>query len=115
MGMQLNLNTPSTTAHVKPEVSSSRLSQPTVAMSSGITNSLPAQDSVSLVTKTAAVSAENRIAAAAQITNSEMAQQVAVTTQDKILEQPATAVSAQARQSNADVLQILQPTRTPEQ
>lgn len=109
MGMQLNNNisTPSTPA--KAEGARGGLSQPTVALSGGVVSNAPVLDTVVLATKTDAVATENRLAAASRITNHEMAAQVAEVTQEKILAEPATAVSAQARQSNADVLQILEP------
>ncbi|MFC5930078.1 hypothetical protein D6T64_11115 [Cryobacterium melibiosiphilum] len=107
MGMQLNNNisTPSTPA--RAEGTRGGVAQPTVALSGGV-QSTPV-DTVSLATKTDAVATENRLAAASRITSGEMAAQVAEVTQEKILAEPATAVSAQARQSNADVLQILEP------
>jgi threonine synthase len=106
--MQLNNDISTPSAPARAEGAQGGLPQPTVAISGGV-QSLPPADTVSIAKKADAVATENRLAAASRITNHEMAAQVAEATQEKILAEPATAVSAQARQSNADVLRILEP------
>lgn len=110
MGMQLNNHNVSPPPSIATQAEGTRggLAQPTVAISGGV-QSLPPADTVSIATKADAVATENRLAAASRITNADMAAQVAEATQEKILAEPATAVSAQARQSHADVLRILEP------
>ncbi|TFC28491.1 hypothetical protein E3O25_08020 [Cryobacterium sp. TMT1-3] len=116
MGMQVNNNTSASDAYRELAAAQTGLSQPTVAISSGITsterpNTEPAvtADSVNFEGKTRAVSAENTLAAASRLTNSAMAEQMVDLTRVSILTQPVTAVSAQANQSNSDVLQLLRP------
>ena len=115
MGMQLNNNISSPSAPAtadtmgRADAARGGLAQPTVALSGGVQSSTPVVDTVVLAAKAQAVATENRLAAASRISNGEMAARVAEVTQEKILAEPATAVSAQARQSNADVLQILEP------
>ncbi|TFD65286.1 hypothetical protein E3T47_10660 [Cryobacterium ruanii] len=121
MDMQVNNNTSASDAYRKLAASQTRLAQPTVAISSGLASTEPANtepavtepavtaDSVNFEGKTRAVSAENTLAAASRLTNSAMAEQMVDLTRVSILTQPVTAVSAQANQSNSDVLQLLRP------
>lgn len=116
MDMQINTNTSASDAYRKLAASQTSLAQPTVAISSGITSTEPAKtepavtaDSVNFEGKTRAVSAENTLAAASRLTNNAMAEQMVDLTRVSILTQPVTAVSAQANQSNSDVLQLLRP------
>ena len=111
MGMQVNTNTSASDAYRELAASQTTLTQPTVAISSGLASTEPAvtADSVNFEGKTRAVSAENALAAASRLTNSAMAEQIVDLTRASILTQPVTAVSAQANQSNSDVLQLLRP------
>ena len=111
MVMQINTNTSASDAYRKLAAAQSALTQPTVAISSGLTSSEPAvtADSVDFEGKTRAVSAENTLAAASRLSNNAMAEQMVDLTRVSILAQPVTAVSAQANQSNSDVLQLLRP------
>ncbi|TFD03502.1 hypothetical protein E3T29_16830 [Cryobacterium sp. TMT1-66-1] len=111
MVMQINTNTSASDAYRKLAAAQSALTQPTVAISSGLasTESVIAADSVDFEGKTRAVSAENTLAAASRLSNNAMAEQMVDLTRVSILAQPVTAVSAQANQSNSDVLQLLRP------
>ncbi|TFB66319.1 hypothetical protein E3N85_10905 [Cryobacterium sp. Hz9] len=121
MSMQINTNTSASDAYLTLAATQTQLTQPTVAITSGLASTEPAvtepavtepaviADSVNFEGKTRAVSAENALAAASRLTNNAMAEQMVDLTRVSILTQPVTAVSAQANQSNSDVLQLLRP------
>ena len=116
MSMQINTNTSASDAYLTLAATQTQLTQPTVAITSGLASTEPAvtepvviADSVNFEGKTRAVSAENTLAAASRLTNNAMAEQMVDLTRVSILAQPVTAVSAQANQSNSDVLQLLRP------
>ena len=111
MSMQINSSTSASDAYLTLAATQTQLTQPTVAITSGLASTEPAviADSVNFEGKTRAVSAENTLAAASRLTNNAMAEQMVDLTRVSILTQPVTAVSAQANQSNSDVLQLLRP------
>jgi flagellin len=114
MSIQVNTSNSATTALRNLAASQSGLAQPTVALSGGVRDS--AADTVEFTGKasalaTSAVATENKLAAGTPLRDSEMAAQMSKHTQENILAQPGVAMSAQANQSNSDVLQLLQPAR----
>jgi flagellin len=115
MSIQVNTSNSATTALRNLAASQSGLAQPTVALSGGVRDRAVA-DTVEFDGKLSAlatekVATENKLAASTPLRDSEMAAQMSKHTQENILAQPGVAMSAQANQSNSDVLQLLQPAR----
>jgi len=110
MSIQVNTLNSASAALRDLAASQSGLAQPTVALSGGIRDRVVA-DTVEFDGKLSQVATENKIAASTPLRDSEMAAQVSKHTQENILAQPGVAMSAQANQSNSDVLQLLQPAR----
>ncbi|GEP28337.1 MULTISPECIES: flagellin [Cryobacterium] len=110
MSIQVNTSSSASTALRNLAASQSSLAQPTVALSSGIRDRV-VTDTVEFDGKVSQVATENKIAASTPLRDGEMAAQMSKHTQENILAQPGVAMSAQANQSNSDVLQLLQPAR----
>jgi flagellin len=116
MSIQVNTSNSvsATTALRNLAASQSGIAQPTVALSGGIRDN--AADTVEFngkasIQATENVATENKLAASTPLRDGEMAAQMSKHTQENILAQPGAAMSAQANQSNSDVLQLLQPAR----
>ncbi|WP_104138933.1 MULTISPECIES: flagellin [unclassified Cryobacterium] len=110
MSIQVNTSHSASTALRNLAASQSGLAQPTVALSGGIRDRVVA-DTVEFDGKLSQVATENKIAASTPLRDSEMAAEMSKHTQENILAQPGVAMSAQANQSNSDVLQLLEPAR----
>ena len=108
MSIQVNTSNSASTALRNLAASQSSLAQPTVALSGGIRDRV-VTDTVEFDGKVSQVATENKIAASTPLRDGEMAAQMSKHTQENILAQPGVAMSAQANQSNSDVLQLLQP------
>ncbi|WP_104201366.1 flagellin [Cryobacterium sp. Y29] len=112
MSIQVNTSNSASTALRNLAASQNGLAQPTVALSGGVRDN--AADTVELTGKSsalAAVATENKLAASTPLRDAEMAAQMSQHTQESIIAQPGVAMSAQANQSNSDVLQLLEPAR----
>ncbi|WP_104132895.1 flagellin [Cryobacterium sp. M91] len=110
MSIQVNTSNSASAALRNLAASQSSLAQPTVALSGGIRDRV-VTDTVEFDGKLSQVATENKIAASTPLRDSEMAAEMSKHTQENILAQPGVAMSAQANQSNSDVLQLLQPAR----
>jgi flagellin len=114
MSIQVNTSNSASTALRNLAASQSGLAQPTVALSGGVRDragdTVEFNGKASTVT-TEKVATENKLAASTPLRDGEMAAQMSKHTQENILAQPGIAMSAQANQSNSDVLQLLQPAR----
>ena len=110
MSIQVNTSNSASTALRNLAASQSGLAQPTIALSGGVRDRA-VTDTVEFDGKVSQVATENKLAASTPLRDAEMAAQMSQHTQESIIAQPGVAMSAQANQSNSDVLQLRQPAR----